>query len=77
MVMLILEILPSMTLHLAKGSRMFNVESKDLSFQEDRSKELPLPEPSLENQEFFFLMKLPQLWTKTPRRKFKKLSTTP
>ena len=77
MEMLILEMLPSSTLHLAMGSRMFNAESKGPSFQEDRSKESPLLEPSLENQEYFFLMKLLQLWTKTLKRKFKKRSITP
>jgi len=60
----------------AADSRVSNVVSKVPNFLEDKSKELQLLELSLENQEFFSLMKLLQLWTKTPKRKFKKLLTT-
>jgi len=61
----------------AADSRVSNVVSKVPNFLEDKNKELQLLELSLENQEFFSLMKLLQLWTKTPKRKFKKLLTTP
>jgi hypothetical protein len=77
MVMSILEMPPSLILLSAMDSRMSSVESKVPNFQADKSKELLLPEPLSENQEFFSSMKQLQLWMKTPRRKFKKLSTMP
>ena len=76
MVMLIIEIILCLTLLSAMDSRMSNVVSRVLSFQEDKSKEWQLLEQLLESQESFSWMKLLQLWTKTPKRKFKKLLTT-
>jgi len=45
----------------AVDSRKFNVVSKALNFPEVKSKESLLQELSLENQKFYFLMKLLQL----------------
>jgi len=41
---------------------------------EVKNKELLLPEQSLENLEFFFLMRQLQLWMKTPKNKSKRPS---
>jgi len=48
------------TLSLVMGLKLLSAVLKETNFQEARSKESPLPEPSLENQRFFSLTKLPQ-----------------
>jgi cell division protein FtsB len=73
LVMLILEMILLKMLTSAKDSLKSNVVSRVQNFLEDRSKELLSPEQSSENQEFFSLMKLHLHWTKTPKRRSKKL----
>jgi len=55
---LTLDINPSTTLLSVTGSILLNVVLKEENFLEDKSRESQSPEPLLENQRSFFLMRL-------------------
>ena len=64
------DIAPRRILFSVTDLNLLNVVSKEESFLEDKSRESQSPEPSLENQRFFSLMRLLPLWTKIPKPKY-------
>jgi len=70
---LTIDLLASKIMNLTRELKL-NVVLKVESSQEVKNRELLLPEQSLENLKFFFLMRQLQLWMKTPRNRSKRPS---
>lgn len=70
---LTIDLLASKIMSLTRELKL-NVVLKVESSQEVKNRELLLPEQSLENLKFFFLMRQLQLWMKTPRNRSKRPS---